>query len=591
MKITKKIIKISIFTIISILFLGLFPSASFFADIISPAQIDAVLVIDVSGSMLSSDPEKLSFEAMKMFIDMTTFNGDKIGIVAYSDKIEREKALLTINTSEDKKTLHDFITQLEFFGLNTDIPLGLKEAAIVLDNGRDKSHKPLIILLTDGRNDLTRSEEQAETDLQEAISAGFPIYTIGLNVNGKVDKAYLERISEKSNARAFITDKAEDLPQILTEIFANHLKLKPLVIDSFEASGDFQTVDIPILNENVLEANICILSSKPVETKLYDPMKVEVTIPSEDIYFSKSSKYSLIKIISPEKGTWSLDVKGVKKDQIAINIIFNYDIKVIMENLPKEQFSINENIIIKAFLESEDKRIQDKELYGSIKSKIILVDSGSGEVKKEILMESKDDSFIGDIKVSEPGNYEIFIRSEAETFSRESESLKFEVLGETAPTTSTEVPQDSIKDETKENKWLIPLFSSIGGLIILLIIIFFLIKLIKNKNRNLIGQVVLIVKERDGTESNPRFRHLNDYKGKVSIFELLSEKTEFEETKDIYLLPGKLENMVIKNLSNAQIEKSGDIIDAKTGYELNKNDSITIILKGSDKNIMLEYKF
>lgn len=583
MKITKKIIKISIFTIILILFLGLFPSASLFADIISPAQIDVVLVIDVSGSMLSSDPEKVSFEAMKMFVDMTTFSGDKIGIVAYSDKIEREKALLTINTVEDKKTLHDFITQLEFIGLNTDIPLGLKEAAIVLGNGRDKSHKPLIILLTDGRNDLTRSEEQAETDLQGAISVGFPIYTIGLNVNGKVDNAYLERISEESNARAFITDKAEDLPQILTEIFANHLKLKPLIIDSFEASGDFQTVDIPILNENVLEANICILSSKPVETRLYDPMKVEVAIPSEDIYFSKSSKYSLIKIISPKKGIWILDVKGVKKDQIAINIIFNYDIKVIMENLPKEQFSINENIRVKAFLESEDERIQDKELYGSIQSKIILVDSGSGKVE-EILMESIDDSFIGDLKVSKPGNYEIFIRSEAETFFRESESLKFEV-------TQDNITQDNIKVETKENKWLIPLLSSIGGLIILLIIIFFLIKLIKNKNRNLVGQVVLIVKEKDGTESNPRFRHLNDYKGKVRIFELLSEKTEFEETKDIYLLPGKLENIVIKNLSNAQIEKFGEIIDAKTGYELNKNDSITIFLKGSDKNITLEYKF
>ena len=566
---------------------------SLFADILSPSQIDVVLVVDVSKSMISSDPEKLSFEAIKMFIDMTTVSDNKVGIIAYSDKIEREKALLTINNYDDKKTLHNFITQLEFIGMYTDIPLGLKEAVKVLEDGRDVSHKPLIILLTDGRNDLTRGEEEAENDLEDALNSDFPIYTIGLNANGKVDGEYLGKISNDSNAKTFITDKAEDLPVILTQIFGDHTQTDPVDFEPFEATGDFQSINIPLTNENVIEANISILSSQPVESKLYDPDNIEMTIPSENIYFSQSTKYSLIKIIFPEKGDWVLDVKGVKKDQINVSIIFNYDIKIILKNLPKNSFDINDDIKIEAFLESASNRIEDMELYSSIESKIVLLNSKSEEIN-EYPMDNTSNSFIGTFNISESGNYEIFIKSvKTDTFFRESE--KIEIIVKTPP--PPDGPEDPPKgpEDPKEvgsgrNKFLIILLSSIGGLIILGIAIFFITRLIKKKNKSLVGQVVLIVKEKDGTESSPRFRHLNDYKGKVSIFELLSEKPEFAETNNIHLLPGKLDNIIIKNLSNVQLEQFGEIIDAKNGYELNKNDKITIFLQGSDKNITLEYK-
>ena len=47
------------------------------------SKIDAVLVMDASNSMKNSDPERISSEAMKMFIDMLATTGDKVGVVSY----------------------------------------------------------------------------------------------------------------------------------------------------------------------------------------------------------------------------------------------------------------------------------------------------------------------------------------------------------------------------------------------------------------------------------------------------------------------------------------------------------------------------
>src|SRR3954453_12945019 len=71
----------------------------------STSRIEGMLVVDVSNSMKSSDPKNISNEAMKMFIDMASINGDKIGAISYSDAVMREKAFVKISSNQDKKDL------------------------------------------------------------------------------------------------------------------------------------------------------------------------------------------------------------------------------------------------------------------------------------------------------------------------------------------------------------------------------------------------------------------------------------------------------------------------------------------------------
>src|SRR4051794_14139918 len=140
----------------------------------STSRIEGMLVVDVSNSMKSSDPNNISSEAMKMFIDMASFNGDKIGAIAYADAVMREKALVKIQSGQDKLDLKEFIDSLGKYTY-TDLSTGVKEAVKVLDSSHEQDYFPLIVLLADGNNELdpkkSKTVKQAEDDLAQAVAA------------------------------------------------------------------------------------------------------------------------------------------------------------------------------------------------------------------------------------------------------------------------------------------------------------------------------------------------------------------------------------------------------------------------------------
>jgi Ca-activated chloride channel family protein len=382
----------------------------------APSHIDAVLLIDVSNSMNKSDKNKIANEAMKMFIDMLSAQGDKVGIVAYTDKVQREKALLQINSATDKQDLKDFIDGLDR-GPYTDIAVGVEEAVKVLQNGSDPTHEPMIVMLADGNNDFNKStgrtQSQSDKDLNAAIDTakknGYPIYTIGLNADGRLNKQNLADLSSRTGGKAFSTDSPDDLPQILSEIFASHLKLKIVPVQSITGNGSFQEVTVNVPNASVLEANISIMSSQPVTAKLTDPSGKEVAIPSSNVLLSKSKTYSLIKLLSPQQGDWKLQVKGVPKDKIDINLVFNYDLELKIDALPSSTYKKGDKIDISSHLFSNGAQVTLSNLYQNMKAVLLAKDLDTGTTE-EISLDNTGDVFKGTFEVKENNDYELKVR-------------------------------------------------------------------------------------------------------------------------------------------------------------------------------------
>src|SRR4051812_33139771 len=123
----KKQLSLRIMIVLSLLLLPYSVSMQEVSAAQSSSQIDAMLVVDASNSMKKSDPDKIGNEAMKMFIDMLSVQGDKVGIISYTNKIQREKALLEIKSAADKEDLKQFIDELDR-GPYTDVAVGIKEA-------------------------------------------------------------------------------------------------------------------------------------------------------------------------------------------------------------------------------------------------------------------------------------------------------------------------------------------------------------------------------------------------------------------------------------------------------------------------------
>jgi len=194
----------------------------------SKKSMDLVIVLDSTRSLQQSDPNRLSRVAVKLIVDLMAQNGNKIGLVQYTDKVTERLDITEINGQGEKNKLITYIDGLGVpNGQSTDISTGLKEGVSMLA-GLQMLENPVIVLLTDGKNDLNGSDRtqdisqrDLEQDLDTAKNKRIFVYTIGLNADGSVDKAMLSHIAKETGGKSYIVDRANDLPDIISNVYAD----------------------------------------------------------------------------------------------------------------------------------------------------------------------------------------------------------------------------------------------------------------------------------------------------------------------------------------------------------------------------------
>lgn len=550
----------------------------------STTSVDAVLVLDASNSMKSSDPQQLGSEAMKLFIDMLPSQGDRVGIVSYTDRIEREKALTAIQSADDKTELKSFIDGLTR-GAYTDISVGMKEAVTILQDNAQQGHEPMIVLFADGNNQLNsnsgRSNSQADTDLNTAVEQakkdGYPVYTIGLNADGKLNQEALKKIADDTGGKSFVTTSAEELPEILSEIFADHQEVNVVPVDSITGNGQFQDVKIHIPNANVKEANISIMSSEAVEVKLVDPSGNAVTVPSDKVSMSTSKSYSLVKLLSPEQGDWKLQVKGVDQDKIDINLVFNYNLELALDPIPTKAYSKGDKIDIVSYLTSGGQKLTDNSQASSMKAVLNVTDVDTGTTS-QVPLTTDGSEFKGTFEVPDNHVYQLVARAEEQSFYRE-----------TAPVTIDAKGGVSGSGEQAGLGLMTWIIIAVVALLVLAGL-WFLLSFLKKRNRGFVGQMVIEIRdENTGERSYPQYKKLTTFRGKFNLHQLVQLAPELKETENIVFTPSSNDRIMIRNNADNVIEKSARAIDASKGFELKSGDRITIGLRQVDKTILLEY--
>ncbi len=452
----------------------------------SSSRVEGVLVVDVSKSMLESDPNKISNEAMKMFVDMSSLKGDKIGVVAYANEVVSKKDLVKLQAEQDKQQIKDFIDSLEKFP-NTDLSAGINEAVKDLEKSHEKNYRPLIVLLADGNNDLNpkkgKTTQQANDDLNAAVAAakekGFPIYVIGLNASGDLNRDVLQNISGTTNGKYFETSNADDLPKILSEIFADHLKLKIVPMNEQVGNGDFQDTTITVPNDNIFEANISLISDQAVEVKLFDPSGKEIAIPSDNILLSKSASYSMLKVMNPAKGNWTLKVKSSLQDKVDIKVVFNYDLQLKLAPIDTKGIKEGDIINVAAYFEDNGEQISNKELYSSMKATLLVKDLKTGKTET-IQLGSKDQGFTGQFIVGNSTDYKLSVKAEGNSFYREIQPTKISFQTEATPAIKNQI-------ENLPVTIIVNIIIALAAVIVLTALVYYLLKNGK-KNGHLAGK-------------------------------------------------------------------------------------------------------
>lgn len=564
-------------------------------------KLDAVLVIDASGSMKETDPNKLGLEGVKLFIDMMASTGNQVGVVTYGAEVDEVYPMAKVNSQSDKEAIKSFVDgiarELEY----TDITSGLSKA-IDIENSRDTSdgNSPLIIIFTDGNNavggvknrDYTAIDNDLKNLLQEAKSKDYPIYTIGLNDNGKLNEDYLKNISNQTDALAFIAKKPEELPDILTQIFAAHSNLKVQSLPSLIGTGDFEEVMINIPNGNVLEANISATASQAVEFQLVDPNGESKVIPSSDVTLHESNSYHLLKVLRPMEGDWKLYVKGMPGDQINIDLVYNYDLDVTVEPFSQTAFAKGDNLKVSAYLSLQGSAIYDDALYQSAKATLVLRNTQSG-VETRINMGMSNQKFSGSYQLNEEGEFEVSVLVEDSSFQRESTPVSITVGKNGSKPANTTNPSGTGNElDANNNEGKSPIFFvSIGGIVLVLMVAMAIVlKKLQEARRPLVGQIVVELRDNTtGKMTPPQYKKLSVFQGKVSLHALLSFAPEFKEAEQIILKSAQGDKVMLINKSAYVIEKSGRAVKADVGVELKKGDKLSINMADSGQTVQIEY--
>ena len=410
-------------------------------------SFDVIFAIDGSGSMKKSDALKLRLTAGRLFTEMTYSNTSRAGFVQFTNIIMDSQGLTDLSTEDSKASFRDRLSGLQDSvkgSWDTDISLGLTQALNLLKEGDsfNGDRNPMIILLSDGNTDLpngprTVEESNAELTgtLSEAASLGVPIYSIGLNYDGKLDVDYMQNIANQTGRAFYNITTATDFNKYMTDIFGNVADgdltgLNPAYID-----GRFVT-DFVIDNGSVLMANIVILTDKGVsDPQLIDPTGAVVPLDADHGVIvstdtsdeNKVSTYTILKIMYPVQGAWKVSVKGEADDAVQVNLLTTYDISFKLLN-SRDPIAGND-INIYGKLVRGDENITDSNLLSGAMAICTIMDNKGNIVGENLPMTYNEEKhvFICKTNLEKSGNYYVTAHLEGKDGSFSKEAAQYQL--------------------------------------------------------------------------------------------------------------------------------------------------------------------
>lgn len=409
--------------------------------------VDAAIVIDVSGSMKQTDPERVSIDAAKLFIDMMETSGSRAGLVPFSDELGEVLEITEIESASDKEAVKAHIDELAYTNGDTDIGMAVKEGFRLLSESSNNGNQKALLFFTDGNIDLgtkrIRTDEDSLQDVRDAVAAAkeenMPIYTIGLNANGNVDKQLLADMATQTGGRSYIVDSADDLPTIFNEIFADFINSNIVQLGEYETDGvNFTEIPLNIPNGSVMEANIIMLTTKNLTAiEMVDPDGQTLTVDGQKLILSQSNHYNMVKMVMPKAGDWTLKIKSSEACKVHVNLIFNYKVSLKGEASFVSLADGTNGITAKGIFEKEGQVLSEEALYEQFTGTAIVTAPDGTE--QTYPMTQNGCSFEAEIPAEATGTYKVVLRVDSDTMYRESDVIELS-MDNHAPTVGNVPP-------------------------------------------------------------------------------------------------------------------------------------------------------
>lgn len=432
----------------------------------SVGDVNVVFVIDSSRSMGKSDPELIRLEALKLFSDLCDLERTKIGFVLFADDIIYSQEPVEINTEADRKKLKQTISGLDERQGSTNIGRALNFAANMLAK-EDDDEGTFMVFLSDGMTVISSdptgmAESESQAELENAVKTAqendFPIYTIGLDGSGQVDREALEFISSSTYALdPFIINNADDLSSILSQIYAQHTGAKVENVAEFVSTGDYHDVEFEIPDNSVVYANLIVMHEGGLDDiKLYDPSGKEAVFDNTSVVSSINDIYSHVKIYYPSKGNWKISIKSPKDVMVEVQLILSRDYTLDFDVVSHGAIGAGTKINLSAaLLDLESNPVTDESVTSVLEGVAIIKDIDNAKTV-EVPLTADKNTFRGEYTLEEDHSYTVQIGLSNKTTDIRTEIVKLAFGSE--------------EFKAPEFPWMIILII-VGGLVLLVVIV------------------------------------------------------------------------------------------------------------------------
>lgn len=408
-----------------------------------PAGVDAVLLMDSSGSMAKNDPHKLRVPAAKLFMSLLG-QEDRIGLISFSDN-GYPVLHLTAPTDDASPRILAAADKVSSKGVYTNLYAALNKGVEMLAREGQAGQEKMLILMSDGKMDVGDSDEdwQLTQRLQDELlktveDRRIKVYTIAFTEASDVE--LLQEIAHRSGALFKLAKSDADLHEVFSDIFETAKSPDMLPIEGGEFSVD------PSIEE------VTIVASKEredVRVYLQSPQgrKYSSEDAGDSLKWFMSEHFDMITVRKPESGNWKLLFTGGRnRAYIVTNMTLNH-------NPQQPQLKVGENMVLESWLEQDGKLLDREALLTNTRFKTRIQAPDGASAPFELF----DNGQFGDRKTADgvyantlayeiPGSYRIDLIAEGETFTRQ-KTVHFEVEAAPAGTQPAPVPAEAAAPE------------------------------------------------------------------------------------------------------------------------------------------------
>ena len=389
-------------------------------------EIDAVIIVDTSRSMLRNDPQKLRMQAARTF---TRFlgSGDRVAIFRFDRDTAPVMSFTEVQPSNEE-TIDKAIDSLPADGGFTDLEAPLATALGYFAQSGRKDVKRTVLLISDGMMDPPESKgtpgdltkKALEEDLEGFKEQGIKLYTI--SISEEADRELLNKFAQTTGGVHLYAEDSGSVHRFLSNLF---LTLKrpqviPLEGEGFDVDASAEEVTLYIERaegkKGEVEPGIVVIDPKGNEYS-------SSTIPLGMKWFH-SDLVDVITVAKPTVGKWI--VKGIKPGSNGFATLFS-DLR-LDAHWPDTNIRLGDSVQIYARLIDGKNELKGGAIKDLIFFTFKIFNSKTGDLflsgelndKGESGDSTADDGiYSATLKFDVEGDYQAFIAASSATFTRQ----------------------------------------------------------------------------------------------------------------------------------------------------------------------------